>query len=94
MIQAMIAAAALLLFQAPAARPPPRAPVLSFPEAGLDDSAAYRGYRTRFYRDSRDNAVQIYVDERVGRVVQVWADAANESVGFTVRDAAGNPARL
>ncbi|MBA3318494.1 MAG: hypothetical protein H0T50_10445 [Gemmatimonadales bacterium] len=69
------------------------APVLAFPEAGLDDSSAYQGYQTRFYRDSRKNTVQIYLEPRGGRVVQVWADAANQSAGFTVRDAAGRPAR-
>ena len=26
------------------------APVLAFPEPGLDDSSAYQGYRTRYYR--------------------------------------------
>jgi len=69
-------------------------PVLAFPEAGLDDPAAYQGYQTRFYRDSRENAVQIYLDPRGGRVVLLWADGANESVGFTARDALGRPARL
>jgi hypothetical protein len=69
-------------------------PVLAFPEAGLDDPAAYQGYQTRFYRDSKENAVQIYVEPRGGRVVLLWADAANESVGFTARDALGRPARL
>jgi hypothetical protein len=68
-------------------------PVLDFPEPGLDDSSAYQGYQTRFYRDSRKNAVQIYLEPRGGRVVHVWADAANESAGFTVRDAAGRPVR-
>ena len=29
-----------------------QAPVLAFPEPGLDDTAAYQGYQTRFYRDS------------------------------------------
>ncbi len=70
------------------------APVLAFPEAGLDDSSAYQGYQTRFYRDSRKNAVQIYLEPRGGRVVHVWADAANESIGFTVRDAAGRAVRM
>ena len=68
--------------------------MLAFPEAGLDDSAAYQGYQTRFYRDSKDNAVQIYLQPQSARAVLVWADAANESVGFTVRDAAGRPAEL
>ena len=64
-------------------------PVLEFPEAGVDDTAAYEGYSTRFFRDSRGNAFQIYLEGRSGRVVHVWADAANESAAFTVRDRAG-----
>ena len=68
-------------------------PVLDFPEAGIDDSAAYEGYRTRFYRDSKGNTVQVYLDARSGRVVALWADDANESVGFTARTA-GQPAVL
>ena len=71
----------------------PVEPVLAFPEPGLDDSAAYQGYQTRFYRDSKRNAVQIYLEPRAGRVVHVWADAANESVGFTLRDGSGRAAR-
>lgn len=66
-------------------------PVLTFPEPGLDDSAAYRGYRTRFLRDAAGNAVQVYVDSASARVVHVWADAANESAAFTVRDTTGRP---
>jgi hypothetical protein len=69
-------------------------PVLGFPEPGLDDTAAYQGYQTRFYRDSKGNTVQIYLQPRGGRAVLVWADAANESAGFTARDAAGRPAAL
>jgi hypothetical protein len=65
------------------------APVLDFPEAGLDDPSAYQGYQTRFYRDSKRNTVQIYLQPKGSRVVLVWADGANESVGFTVRDPAG-----
>jgi hypothetical protein len=65
------------------------APVLDFPEAGLDDPSAYQGYQTRFYRDSKRNAVQIYLQPEASRVVLVWADAANESVGFTLRDPEG-----
>jgi hypothetical protein len=79
-----------LVVQAPARV----APVLAFPEPGVDDPAAYRGYRTRFYRDSKRNTVQIYLEPRGGRAVLVWADAANESAGFTVRDARGRPASL
>ncbi|HEX6536219.1 MAG TPA: hypothetical protein VF041_16630 [Gemmatimonadaceae bacterium] len=67
-------------------------PVLAFPDPAMDDTAAYQGYETRFYRDSRKNTVQVYLDRRSGRVVHVWADAADESVGFTVRDSAGRPA--
>jgi hypothetical protein len=66
-------------------------PVLEFPEAGLDDPAAYEGYATRFFRDSRGNTLQIYLNNRDGRVVHVWADAANESAALTVRDTTGRP---
>jgi hypothetical protein len=71
-----------------------QAPVLSFPERGLDDPAAYQGYQTRFYRDASGNTVQIYLEPRGSRVVNLWADAMDESVGFTVRDAAGRAVRL
>ena len=69
-------------------------PYLSFPEPGLDDPAVYRDYRTRLYRDARRNTVQIYLNQADGRVVHVWADALDESIGFTVRDTAGRPAPL
>ncbi|HEU4585077.1 MAG TPA: hypothetical protein VFR95_04970, partial [Gemmatimonadaceae bacterium] len=69
-------------------------PVLDFPEPGMDDTAAYQGYRTRFFRDSKGNALQVYLDGRSGRVVNMWADAADESIGFTARDGAGKPAPL
>src|SRR4051794_13870082 len=69
-------------------------PILAFPEQGLDDPAAYQGYQTRFFRDTKGNVVQIYLDARSGRVVNLLADAVDESAGFTVRDAAGNPTRL
>src|SRR5690348_8899612 len=69
-------------------------PYLSFPEPGLDDPAAYQGYRTRLYRDARHNTVQIYLNQTNGRVVHVWADALDESLGFTARDTAGHPAAL
>src|SRR3954470_555710 len=69
-------------------------PVLAFPEAGLDDPAAYQGYQTRFFRDTKGNVVQIYLDARSGRVVNLLADAIDESVGFTVRDGAAKPIRL
>jgi len=65
-----------------------QAPYVTFPEPGLDDPAAYAGYTTRVYRDSRANAVQIYIDAQSGRVVHVWADALDESLGFTVRETA------
>ncbi len=67
-------------------------PVLEFPEPGLDDPSAYEGYTTRFFRDAARNAFQIYLDARSGRVVHVWADAANASAAFTVRDTTGDPA--
>jgi hypothetical protein len=69
-------------------------PVLAFPEAGLDDSSAYQGYQTRFFRDAAGNTVQIYLDAREGRVVHLLADADDESVGFSARDGAGRPATL
>lgn len=83
---------ALVAQLAVAARP--AAPVLSFPEPGLDDTAAYQGYRTRFFRDAARNTVQIYLDGRSGRVVHLLADADDESIGFTIRDARGNPAPI
>jgi hypothetical protein len=84
----------LLAQVTPATAPRTVMPVLAFPEPGMDDTAAYRGYRTRFYRDSKNNAVQIYLEPVGGRVVQLWADAADESVGFTVRDARDRPAQV
>jgi hypothetical protein len=69
-------------------------PVLASPEAGLDDPASYQGYQTRFYRDAKGNVVQIYLDARTGRVVNLLGDAVNESAGFTVRDVSGRPLRL
>ena len=83
----------LALVQTPAPAGPV-APVLAFPEPGVDDPAAYRGYQTRFYRDSRRNTVQIYLEPRAARTTLVWADAVNESAGFTSRDAGGRPAAL
>ena len=78
------------------ARAQPRTvqPVLGFPEQGLDDPAAYQGYQTRFFRDTKGNVVQIYLDPRTGRVTTLLADAADESVGFSVRDASGKPIRV
>jgi len=69
-------------------------PVLSLPDPKLDDTTAYEGYKTRFYHDSRGNALQIYIRRNEGRLVNLWADALNESIGFTARDSAGQPAPL
>ena len=69
-------------------------PVLSFPERGLDDSAAYQGYQTRLFRDASGNTVQVYLDARADRVVHLWADAEDESFGFTARGTGGRPAGL
>ncbi len=69
-------------------------PYLAFPEPGLDDPAAYEGYQTRVYQDASGNAFQIYLKGSTGRVVHLWADAANESVAFTVRDSGGKPAEV
>lgn len=77
-----------------ATQPERVAPVLDFPEAGMDDPAAYEGYRTRFYRDARGNTVQIYIKGKEGRVVTLLANAANESIGFSARDSTGQPAAL
>src|SRR2546426_3082490 len=73
--------AMLLAIQIASARETP--PVLEFPTRGLDDSAAYEGYTARLYRDSRGNAIEIYIDGKSGRVVHLWADALNESIGLT-----------
>ena len=69
-------------------------PYLAFPERGLDDPTAYEGYDTRVYQDASHNAFQVYLKGNTGRVVNLWADAANESVGFSVRDSSGRPAEL
>ncbi|MCI0695150.1 hypothetical protein L0337_24470 [candidate division KSB1 bacterium] len=69
-------------------------PILEFPQAGLDDSSTYRGYTTRFFRDTAGNTVQIVLNQNTGRVVNLWADAANESISFTARDTAGRPAEF
>ena len=63
----------------------PTRPVLSFPERGLDDTVAYQGYQTRIFRDAAGNSLQIYLDARAQRVVHLWADAEDESLGFTAR---------
>src|SRR5438067_4833494 len=84
----------LLLAAAAAAAQTRVQPVLGFPEQGLDDPAAYQGYQTRFFRDTKGNVVQVYLDARSGRVVNLLADAVDESAGFTVRDGTGKPIRL
>lgn len=78
------------LLQGPTDTPP----VLEIPAPGLDDTALYRDYRTRFFRDAHGNAVQVYLRLDEGRVVHLWANRANESVGFTVQEPAGRPARV
>src|SRR5258706_4461656 len=76
--------ALLLAIQAAPTREAP--PVINFPPPGLDVSAAYEGYTPRLYRDSRRNSVEIYIEGKTGRLVHLWADGLNESIGFTVRD--------
>ena len=71
------------------ATPARQLPVLSFPQAGIDDTTAYQGYQTRFFRDAAGNTVQIYMEGRSGRVVHLLANADNESIGFTVRTPGG-----
>ncbi len=85
----MLLAILLALQTAPAREAPP---VLQFPTPGLDDPAAYEGYTARLYRDARGNSVEIYIEGKTGRVVHLWGDALNESIGFTVRDAGGQEA--
>src|SRR6266705_2071490 len=82
------------LLVAPTATQDTVPPYLAFPDPGLDDPAAYEGYATRVYQDASHNAFQVYLKGNSGRVVNLWADAANESVGFTVRDSSGRPAEL
>src|SRR5205809_6246905 len=69
-------------------------PYLVFPEPGLDDPVAYEGYTTRVYRDAGGNAFQVYLKGSSGRVGNLWADASNESLCFTVSDSSGKPAEL
>jgi hypothetical protein len=72
--------AAVILAQVGAAEQSVR-PVLAFPEPGVDDTVAYEGYRTRFLRDAAGNAVQVYIQQREGRVVHLWADTRPSRVG-------------
>ncbi|CAN5842242.1 hypothetical protein BH23GEM7_BH23GEM7_07710 [soil metagenome] len=85
--------ALLLLFQT-AAPTQSVAPVIDLPEPGIDDPVAYEGFRTRFFRDAAGNVIQIYLDQRTGRVANIWGDAFNESLSFTARDASGEPAAM
>ncbi len=78
--------AILLALQTASTREAP--PVLQFPTPGLDDPTAYEGYSARVYRDAHGNSVEIYIEAKTGRLVHLWADALNESIGFTVRDVA------
>src|SRR5467141_3434682 len=88
---AMLPAMAMLLaLQTAPTREAP--PVLHFPTPGLDDPAAYEGYTAQLYRDARGNSVEIYIEGKTGRVVHLWADALNESIGFTARAAGGRGA--
>ncbi len=70
----------------------PAPPVLEFPQPELDDPEVYRGYSTRFFKDSEGNTVQVILNQTTGRVMVVWGDAANESMAFTLRDTADHPA--
>lgn len=90
----IVTPATLVLLAQLAAASAPSRPVLTFPEAGLDDTAAYVGYTTRFFRDVERNTLQIYLDRREGRVVQLFANGENESIGFSARTAEGQPADI
>ena len=89
----MILPALLVVAQLLSAAPPNR-PVLAFPEPGVDDTLAYAGYQTRIFRDAERNTLQIYLDRREGRVVHLLANADNESIGLSARDAADRPAAI
>ena len=78
----------------PQVEPREMAPALEFPAPGLDDTTVYRDYQTRFFRDAGGNTVQVVLNQSAGRAVNLWADAANESISFSVRDSAGKPVRL
>src|ERR1044072_4268560 len=67
-------------------------PYLVFRGSNLDDPAAYEGDSARLYHDSRFNSVETYIDVKTGRIVHLWADALNESIGFTVRNSGGQKA--
>ncbi|HWP82743.1 MAG TPA: hypothetical protein VNN76_08820 [Bacteroidota bacterium] len=72
----------------------PANPVLEFPQSGTDDPTRYHGYSTRFYRDAKENVVQIILNRATGRVVHLWGNSANEAISFTVRNPDGSPAAL
>jgi hypothetical protein len=86
--------AILFLLIAPQSVSQNNSPVLEFPEQGLDDLSAFAGYQTRFYRDSEENTVQISIDKNIGRIVNLWADAANESISFSLRGFGDNPVEV
>lgn len=84
----------ILIVITPAVKAQEVHPVLEFPQMGLDDASTYRDYTTRFYRDSEGNTIQISINQNTGRIMNIWADAVNESISFTVRDTTGHPAYL
>jgi len=92
MLLTSVALAAQLAAPAPP-RPAPTArvitPWLAFPEAGVDDPAAYQGYQTRLFKDFAGNTLQVYVDRREGRIVHLLANADNEAIGLTARTGDG-----
>lgn len=90
----MSLSAFLIAAQLSAAAMPLNRPVLAFPEPGVDDSLAYAGYHTRFFRDADRNTLQVYLDRREGRIVHLFANAENESIGLSARDAADRPAPI
>ena len=71
-----------------------QAPALEFPVQGLDDMAAYRDYQTRFFRDTSGNTIQVVLNQAIGRVINLWADAADESMSFSLRDSANTMPRF
>ena len=79
-------------WQTPAAEPVARSS--PFPSPTLDDTAAYQGYQTRFYRDSKQQHASRSTSSRAARrVAGLGPMPPTRALGFTVRDAAGSPAR-
>lgn len=60
-------------------------PIFEIPDKDLDDSVVYSGYSTRFYKDIDGNTIQLILNSNNGRIVNLLANGANESISFTIR---------